>query len=254
MTTRPIALSPTEAQTLVRCPLHFHFLLQSPPEPPDLLDAAVRSAVRRLHAAGGPARLPLDDLLQPLDLPAARQMVTRYYHRLEQDWPRLIAATEPMELPIKLGGILVHFHEVIDRVDFTSDGGILTIIFHTGPGPLPDPEDLRRSPAIAVYHALTAATYPTRRPVRIQKWWLALDQTVTVELSREEYLQHLADLRQAVHALVRGEVVARPGLHCEQCPFQYDGCPVYGPDSPDFDPDAPRGKIPPRQWIFRLGD
>ncbi|MCB0174926.1 MAG: hypothetical protein KDJ97_30735, partial [Anaerolineae bacterium] len=109
---------------------------------------------------------------------------------------------------------------------------------------------------VTIYHALVAATYPLKRPVRIQELWLRADQEVTVELSEDEYRDNLGRLRQPVRALARGEVMARPGLHCDVCPYKYRGCPVYAndPDAApeDFDPTGSDGKIPPRQWIFKV--
>ena len=111
---------------------------------------------------------------------------------------------------------------------------------------------------MTIYHALVATTYPLKRPVRMQELWLRLNQEVTIELSEEEYRHNLSYLREPVQALARGEVRARPGLHCDICPFKYQGCPVYahdaeaesGPD--DFEPPASGGKMSPRQWIFKI--
>jgi len=111
---------------------------------------------------------------------------------------------------------------------------------------------------MTIHHALVAATYPLKRPVRLQEWWLQTDQAVTIELSEEEYRYNLSDLREPVQALARGEVMARPGLHCDKCPFKHRGCPVYAGESEtqieadDFVPPPPRGKIHPRKWIFKI--
>jgi hypothetical protein len=111
---------------------------------------------------------------------------------------------------------------------------------------------------MTIYHALVATTYPLKRPVRIQELWLQTDQSVTIELSEDEYRRQLGDLREPVQALARGEVMARPGLHCDICPFKYRGCPVYFHEAnaqneeDDFVPSLPRGKIHPRKWIFKI--
>jgi hypothetical protein len=118
--------------------------------------------------------------------------------------------------------------------------------------------DLHQDHALTIYHALVAATYPLKRPVRIQEWWLQLDQNVTIELSEDEYRRNLSDLRQPVQALARSEVMARPGLHCDSCPFKYRGCPVYAHeqdashDLEEFAPLPQYGKIHPRKWIFKI--
>lgn len=257
---QPIPLSPLEVQVLARCPLHYHFLQQkSGAVARSGPDSLVRSTIQQLHAAGGPARMSLDDCLAPVARhPTAREMVARYYHRLAQEWPGVIAANEFMSLKISIGGVSLTLHATIDRLDKTGDGGILAVLFRTGAGPLPLPENLRRDHAITIYHALVAAAYPLKRPVRVQELWLQAGKDVTVELSEAEYRHSLSDLREPVQALARGEVMARPGLHCESCPFKHRGCPVYaheaetGDEPGDLMPPPQRGKIPPRKWIFKI--
>ena len=85
------------------------------------------------------------------------------------------------------------------------------------------------------------------------------DQRVTIELSEEEYRRQLSDLREPVKALARSEVMARPGFHCETCPFQYRGCPVFAHQKEanqdnvdDLVPAPQRGKISPHQWVFKI--
>lgn len=258
MVKQPISLTPLKVSVLARCPLHYHFLQQSPPSP-EPVEVLVRRAVQQLHAAGGPARRPLADCLQPLTgHPEARLMVERYYHRLEQDWPKTIAANETMELKISLAGVSLLLTATVDRLDKTSDGGILAVLIRIGHSPLPTETDLRQDHAMTIFHALVAATYPLKRPVRLQQLWLQLDESVTIELSEDEYRRKLSDLREPVRALARGEVMARPGLHCEECPFKHRGCPVYAHETDDHaSPDdlvhpPQRGKIPSRKWIFKI--
>ena len=68
----------------------------------------------------------------------------------------------------------------------------------------------------------------------------------------------MGQLREPVQSLARGEVMARPGLHCDVCPFKYQGCPVYAQEDDvetepdDFVPPTSDGKIPPRKWIFKI--
>lgn len=265
MNKRPISLTPPEAQVLARCPLHYHFLQQRPTRPSDAeqarLDHFVREAIQTLHAAGGPARLSLRACLEPVQTQrAARQMVERYYHRLEGEWATMMASNETMHLRLSLGGVPLALEATVDRLDKTSDGGILGILFRTEPPPVPTASSLRRDHAITIYHALVAATYPAKRPVRIQELWLRTNETVTVELSEAEYRRNLSDLREPVQGLGRGEVMARPGLHCDTCPFKHHGCPVYAhevTDEPQEETDdlglaPPDGKISPRQWTFKI--
>ncbi len=260
---QPILLTPAEVRVLVRCPLHYHFLQQKSSIPAEStqarLDHLIRESIQQLHAAGGPSRLSLEDCLGKAgNQPVARAIVERYYQRLEQDWPRMIAGNETIQLKISLAGVSLALRGTVDRLDKTSDGGILAILFRTENSPPPTVADLRQDHGLTIYHALVASTYPLKRPVRLQEWWLQPDQQVTIELSEEEYRRNLSELREPVRALARGEVMARPGLHCETCPFKYRGCPVYAHETDsqdatdDFDPSSPRGKIPPRKWIFRI--
>lgn len=203
--------------------------------------------------------MSLDDCLgRVAKHPVAQPIIERYYHRLEQDWPNMIAGNESMQLKIVIAGVSLLLQATIDRLDKTSDGGILAILFRADEGSVPAPAELRLDHALTIYHALVAATYPLKRPVRLQQWWLQPDQTVTIELSEDEYRQNLSDLREPVNALARSEVMARPGLHCDTCPFKHRGCPVYAHeaearnDPEDFVPPPPRGKIHPRKWIFKI--
>jgi RecB family exonuclease len=262
---QPIPLTPEDVSILIRCPLHYHFAQQKLALASEemlaeqALDRLTCETIFQLHAAGGPNRMSLEDCLAKAENhPLARQMIETYYRRLERDWPRVIAGNETMTLRIFISRVSLVLSGTVDRLDTTRDGGILAILIRTGPGPLPSPTDLRENPAMTIYHALVATTYPLKRPVRMQELWLRLNQEVTIELSEEEYRHNLSYLREPVQALARGEVRARPGLHCDVCPFKYQGCPVYahdadaesGPD--DFEPPATGGKMSPRQWIFKI--
>lgn len=255
MLRRPLSLTPAEASVLARCSLHYYFLQQTP-MPMDPVDRLVRETIQELHAAGGPARVSLERCLEKVaGQSVAQQMIERYYHRLAQDWPRLIAGNEPLELRISLAGIPVVLTGTVDRLDKTSDGGILAILFRTEPGPLPSADDLREDYVMTIYHALVATHYPHKRPVRLQELWLQRDRSITVELSEEEYRHNLSLLREPVRDLTRSQVRARPGLYCDVCPFKHRGCPVYAHEqneSDDFAPSPPAGKIIPRKWIFKI--
>jgi len=263
MMKQPIPLTPIDARALALCPLYYHFLQQKTTLQTDAdhvrLDDQVRETIRQLHAAGGPSRLSLEACLNRTgQRPQTRKMIENYYRRLEQDWPQMIAANELMQLKISIGGVSLLLRGTIDRLDKTNDGGILVILFRTEAGPLPAADDLRNDHAMTIYHALVAATYPLKRPVRLQEMWLQPDQQVTIELSEDEYRQKLGDLREPVQALARGEVMARPGHHCDTCPFQYHGCPVYRHEETapneedDFASRLPDGKMSPRKWVFKI--
>ncbi|MBN1993378.1 MAG: PD-(D/E)XK nuclease family protein [Anaerolineae bacterium] len=273
MVKQPIPLTPSEVRVLAQCPLHYHFSQQKSSLPhdqtPDSLDKLVRETIQHLHAAGGPARVSLAACLNKVaPYPQAQTIIEQYHHRLAQDWPYMIAGNETIQLRISIGGVKLSLQGTVDRLDKTSDSGILAILFRTENGPLPTTADLRQDHAITIYHALVAAAYPLKRPVRIQEWWLSLNERVTIELSEDEYRHQLSDLREPSQALARGEVMARPGLHCDTCYFKYHGCPVYAhevdapngvlADKPlqdnddDFDSSRPDGKIPPRKWVFKI--
>jgi hypothetical protein len=266
MKKQPLLLTPEAVRVLALCPLHYHFRqtwsggpVKGSASVQAGLDELVRESIQYLHATGGPARLSLERCLERVgEQPLARQMIERYYRRLEQDWPWLIAGNETIALKISLGGVALALQGTVDRLDKTADGGVVAILFRTGSGPVPAPADLRQDHAITIYHALVAATYPLKRPVRIRELWLQPDQSVEVELSEAEYRHNLSHLREPVQALARGEVRARPGLHCDICPFKYRGCPVYQHEAPEpgenqgFDPTDSPGKIPHRKWIFKI--
>ena len=256
----PISLTPHEVSVLARCPLHYYFLQQPSSQPAPVsqqsdIDRRVRKAISWLHTKGGPSRLSLDKLLDSVgSYPDARKMVENYYKRLQQDWPRVMAANEGMSKTISIGGVALRLHGVIDRLDQTRDGGILAIQFCTDNQPPPSADDLRQESAATIFHLLAASTYPLKRPVRIQQLWLYPNKDVTVELSEEEYRHNLGNLREPVRALARNQTRARPGLHCDFCPFKENGCPVYPQtdqsENSDFDQTDSDGKIQSRSWIF----
>jgi RecB family exonuclease len=259
MARKPIPLTPTEVNVLLHCPLHYHFLQQNTPQPhgdETGFDRRVRRTLDKLHAAGGPSRLPLAKYLAPVaHYPAAKQMAEQYFHRLRHDWKQVMATNEGLSLRISIAGVPLLLHGTVDRLDQTRDGGILAILFCTETCPPPPIEQLRNNPANTIFHALVAAAYPLKRPVRIQQLWLYPDQALTVELSEEEYRANLGQLREPVRALARGEINARPGLHCDTCPFKHNGCPVYSQseqtEADDFDSPPSDGKIQSRTWIFK---
>lgn len=258
MTQQPITLSPNDVTALLACSLQFHFSQQNiglPESDHAELDRRLRRVLNKLHAAGGPARLPLDKYLAPVEhYPLAHQMAETYYHRLRRDWRQVIAINEELSLKISLAGVPLVLRGTVDRLDQTRDGGILAILFCTQTGPLPDPDQFRRSPDSTIFHALVAAAYPLKRPVRLQQLWLYHNQDITIELSEDEYRANLGRLRSPVQALVRGEVNARPGHHCESCPYKFNGCPVYSQpeetNPEDFAAFPSDGKIQSRRWIF----
>jgi hypothetical protein len=264
MIRQPLSLTPPEVRVLTRCSLHYHFLQQgSSPQKESAratIDKAVRETIQYLHAAGGPGRQSLAQCLTRVAAyPEAELMLENYYRCLERDWSQIMASNEAMTLKIHLAGVSLALNATIDRLDKTSDGGILAILLRTDSDPLPGLEDFRDDPAVTIYHALAASSYPLQRPVRIQALWLFHDEALTVELSEDEYRQNLGLLREPIQTLARGEVMARPGLHCDSCPFKYRGCPVYArndgdPDSEtdDFVPPASGGNISERKWIFKI--
>jgi RecB family exonuclease len=263
MIRQPIALTPAEVRVLTRCSLHYHFRQQDPllraASAQAVVDDLVRETIQRLHAAGGPGRLSLDQCLTHVAAyPDAQSMLEIYYRRLEQDWSQVMASNESMSLRINIGGVSLDLSTTIDRLDKTSDGGILAILVQTDTAAPPAQADFRHDPAVTIHHALVASTYPLKRPVRIQHLWLLRDRELTVELGENEYRHNLGLLRDPVQGLARGEVMARPGSYCDVCPYKHRGCPVYArdaavdSDSDDFVPADSGGKIPERKWIFKI--
>lgn len=257
MTAQPIHLTPDEVEILIQCPLHFHFCRQESEstDPAAELERLVRDSIHHLHAQGGPGRVSLRRCLAPIQHHrAAQKLVERYYLRLRQDWASMIASNESLALKITIAGVPLQLDATVDRLNTTPDGGIVATLIRTQAAPPPDDSQHRSSPKFTVYHALVATAYPLKRPVRIQELWLQPNREITIELSEAEYRQNLGRLREPVQGLARGQVRARPGLHCDHCPYKHAGCPVYAHhNSPDnFDSPSPDGKIHPRQWLFEI--
>jgi RecB family exonuclease len=254
MVSQPITLLPEDVAILVECPLHYHFQRQQTnPTPGDDLEPVVRQIIHQLHAAGGPYRVSLRRCLAPLQhQPVAQRLVERYYTRLRQEWTGVIASNETLELKITIAGVGLRLEATPDRLSQADDGGISVVLIHTGSSPLPPATELRRNPANTIYHALVATAYPLKRPVRIQELWLQHDQAVTIELTEEEYRHNLSRLREPVRDLARGQVQARPGHHCDRCPFKSQGCPVYAHDESDFETHRSDGTITNREWVYNI--
>ena len=248
-------LSPTDLDIIAECTLKFSLLKQwLPSQGGDLaysdrasIEAVARETLDRLHAGGGPYRLNLPATLRVLDqlLPEAyrddvalkrtlRQMVANYHRRLKRDWSGVIASNELMTLTIRLPRGAVRVEAAIDRVDREQDGGITTVKFVISADPIPE-HSLEEDIETTALHALGAAAYPHHRPVRVKYLWLHQNQEDIVELTEKQYRRNLEIMKARLQAWQEGEVMARPGSHCDECPFKYDGCPVYANDLP---PDA----------------
>ncbi len=240
MNTLPV-FSPSQIQRITACSLWQHFRMQAPP-PEKPVGDAILETIRQLHAGGGPHRLNLPATLRilmpqlPADLPtaaiaAARDTVARYHRRLRTEWAHIIASNEPLALNISLAHRVIRCETVIHRLDKNDDGGITAIkliVDENETVPL-DTDSIEAT----VLHALTAAAYPHRRPVRVAFLRLKHDRTDTLELSETAYRHNLQRLKTRLQAWLDGEILARPGLHCEFCPFKNAGCPLYPPADAD---------------------
>jgi len=255
--------SPTDLKEIVDCTLKFYFFQQSKREPLELspLEAVVLQTIHALHAGGGPYRLNLPTILRrvPQFVPeseadnlalqtAARRMVATYHRRLKNEWANVIASNELMQLNIRLRRQVIQAEADIDRVDKVDDGGVAGLKFIASPDPIPE-RDLETDIETTLLHALVAATYPNKRPVRIKYLWLYHDRAMTIELTEKQYRSNLEKMKDRLQAWQDGEILARPGPYCERCPFQYQGCPIYDHNplqssSQDSETDLPR-RFPP---------
>ena len=256
MTAQLIELTPEDIEILIQCPLHYHFYRQDADtlsSPNRQLERLVRESIHNLHAQGGPSRVSLRRCLAPIQHHRkAQKMVEQYYLRLRQDWASIMAGNEALDLKITIGGVPLLLHGTVDRLNKTSDGGILAVLIRTQKPASPEQSRRRNSPALTIYHALVAAAYPLKRPVRIQELWLHNNQETTIELSEAEYRHNLGRLREPAQDLARGQVRARPGLHCDHCPYKHHGCPVYVHDDTGDDSPLPDDNVQPRQWLFEI--
>jgi RecB family exonuclease len=159
-------------------------------------------------------------------------MVANYHRRLKDEWAGVIASNEYMTLNIRLRGAAVKAEAVIDRLDKESDGGITAVKLIASPQAAPE-DPLSTPIELTIYHALVAAAYPQKRPVRIRYLRLYHNKEETVELTETQYRQNLEKMRARLQAWLGGEVLARPGPYCDLCPFQYRGCPIYPDESPE---------------------
>ncbi len=266
MTALPI-FSPSQIQRITDCSLLQHFWAQSPP-PTNETGNAVLETIRQLHASGGPHRVNLPATLRILEqqlpsgipaaaITAARNAVAHYHRRLRSEWVQIIASNEPLALNIPLSHGIIRSETVIHRLDKNDDGGITAIkLIPTGKPGAPIETD---SIEATVLHALTAAAYPHRRPVRVAFRWLECDRTDTLELSETAYRHNLQRLKTRMQAWLDGEILARPGLHCKTCPFKGSGCPLYPAEEaaqielPDLNTTAPPATLSTRNRTFSEG-
>jgi hypothetical protein len=228
------------------CTLQQHFWQQLPPQEEAMPEDAVLKTIQHLHARGGPQRLNLPATLRYVEgllatttvnrqqLSAARQMVAAYHRRLRKEWTQVIASNELLTLNIRLRQGWIQIEAVVDRLDKGANDEINAINFITHTGPV---SDLAQSKSIeaTMLHALTAAAYPHKRPVRVSYRWLQHNQEQTLQLTERQYRENLAQMKQRVEAWLDGEIMARPGLHCEECPFKHQGCPIYPAEDESLD-------------------
>jgi hypothetical protein len=264
--------TPFELEAVTNCTLQYHFLQQLPSaskaaenEVPSI-EVIVRDTIQHLHASGGPFRLNLPTILRYAEsaIPeafqnhvpftaAVRQMVANYHRRLKDEWPQVIASNEYVTLPIRLRGAVVQVEAVIDRLDKERDGGITAVNLIASPQAAPNVGS-DHPIELTMIHALAAAAYPQKRPVRIRNLWLYRDKTETIELTETQYRQNLEKMRARLQVWLGGEVLARPGLYCDDCPFQYRGCPIYPDETPEkptddlSDPSLPATLSPRRSY------
>ncbi len=235
---QPVILTPLEINRITMCTLQQHFWQQLPPQKKTATEEAVLKTIQRLHARGGPQRLNLPATLRYVEgllatktinrqqLNAARQMVAAYHRRLRKEWTQVIASNELLTLNIRLQQGWIQIETVIDRLDKGANGEINAIIFIARTGPVSNLAQSKNIEA-TLLHALTAAAYPHKRPVRVSYCWLQHNQEQTLQLTERQYRENLAQMKERVEAWLDGEIMARPGLHCEECPFKYQGCPIY---------------------------
>lgn len=256
-----LALTPTELQLLTDCTLQLHLELQNPTENKNE-DNPILDTIRYLHAGGGPNRLNLPTLLRYLEkqpivsddaFKRAGKIIADYHHQLRQEWTRIIAGNETLSLKIPLTDGVLLCQDRIDRLDKNDDGGISVIKFILGDGlPAPLSED---SIEATMLHALVAAAYPQHRPITIVFRWLAHGRDESIQLNEKVYRQNLARVKTRSRGWLNDEILARPGLHCQHCRFQFDGCPIPHHKLPDASTDEPSPSIPPkRKWIFSGND
>ncbi|MFQ5611696.1 MAG: PD-(D/E)XK nuclease family protein [Anaerolineae bacterium] len=261
-------LTPDDFRILGQCPLHYHFRQQQPvagvSQEDREIDHLLRVTLRALHAQGGPGRMKLPAALDLLAAQArsagglaesvlmvARQALAAYHRRLRREWPDMIASNETLQLPLTLGRKTVRLSAEVDRLDRAADGGVVVTELKTGPGPLPDPETLTTDLGLTALHALTAASYPAKRPVRVRQLWLRTDDVLEVELSEAQYRRNISALRKSIETLLAGQFLARPGAYCDNCYFKFKGCPVYAHETPPPAPEpSSKPKLSTRIWDF----
>lgn len=266
-----LTLTPVEFKHVSECSLQHHFWQQITSIEDDVLDYVVLETIQHLHAMGGPHRLNLPSILRymeqiiPINIEddinltaLARQIVANYHRYLRKEWAKIIASNEQLILNIKLKKTIVCCETVVDRLDQEEDGGITVIKFLTEVPSMPEaiPED---DIEVTMLHALAAAAYPHKRPVRVKYLWLVDNQTQTIELSEKTYRHNLERMKERVQKWVDGEILARPGLYCDQCPFKEEDCPIYANDYStttlqDLPEDDSSATLSSRKWIFMEDD
>ena len=250
--------SPIELAAISDCTLKFQFLGQAGQLrawQTDPLTTTVRQTINELHANGGPYRLNLPATLRklgqfvPPDLQTdvefntvVRQMIIAYHRRLKDDWAKVIASHEEMQLSLRLQRSFIQVEGIVDRVDKEADGGITAVKLIPSLAPLPESlaDEGEANIEATLLHALVAATYPHRRPVRVKLLWLYHNQAHVIELTEKQYRHNLGRMQGQLQAWLEGRIMARPGSYCSTCPFRTQGCPIYPADFVSFvDDDEP---------------
>lgn len=230
-----VTFSPIELQHIADCSLQHHFWRQTDPYLPATDDTLLQT-IHHLHASGGPRRMNLPAMLRfsgtllPSDTDAAtlttiREILATYHRRLRQEWENIVASNETLTLEIAMPRQAVQIEETIHRIDKSDDGGITAIQFVPPGSDMPSIHDF--GIAATALHALVASEYPHRRPVRVAYFRLGEDRFDTIEFTEKSFRANFQRLKSRLQLWLNGEILARPGLHCDACPFKYAGCPLY---------------------------
>jgi len=252
----PNSLSPSKVSSFKDCALAFRFsAIERIPEPPSEATSKgtlVHLALERLHWSHSPPERTLEVALAELDdawgefqvdgdftglalsdsqVEAFRldaELLVRRYFELED--PRAVTAVGvELTLDAEVSGL--RLRGIIDRLDVTSDGGLIVVDYKTGRVPHETQEQSRLGGV--QFYALLCEQVLGKRPDLVRL--LYLREPVAIEAIPSD--QALRGLRQRTSAIWSAieraceneDFRPKPSALCNWCNFK-TWCPVYGGD------------------------
>lgn len=241
----------TRLETYRRCGfqyrLRYQLRLPGQPRPGTRLALALHGALAEFYRALPPeprldALLAAFDAQWPADLverdvraqEEGRSLLTDYFHRHGDQWPRVLAVEEPFRLELGRYTLM----GTLDRVDELPDGTLQIVDYKTTRTPPVEPDTFQLD-----LYQLGLAAKTGRLAERVVFEYLR-HGTRRVALLDDRNIRPTLERVERIVAAVEGDDVLapNPGEHCRRCDY-IDYCPALRGDPLPLPLAAPDGQL-----------